>query len=369
MNPHVTMDGIVFETQRFGGISRMHFELLSRLCDADSSARVSVFANRFAADRIPSSACVEHVPIRSPERYMRPGRLFLKAHLRARRVFAQGRLRERKETIWHSSYYTLPTSWDGPIVTTVYDMIHERFSDLFTLRSDEVMRQRKRDCVTSSDLVIAISEATKQDVVQQYGFRAELVRVVHLDAGSAFRAKTEDQSPASPPYLLYVGGRAHYKNPQLLLSTYARWNRRQDVRLVFAGPPVTNQERRLVESLGISHQVDFVSNPDDQLLGSLYQNAQAMIYPSLYEGFGIPLVEAMRSGCPIVASRIPSSLEVAEDAAIYFETREGESLLRSLDAVLEPEVRRSLVIRGLERARQFSWKLSARKLCEAYRSL
>lgn len=364
------MDGVIFETQRFGGISRMYTELLDNLEGLKQPVNVSVFTNRFASSRVPRNGCVDHFTIASPERFARPGRVFSQLHPVIRRVFAERHLAQRRNSIWHSTYYTMPTSWEGPVVTTVYDMIHERFPELFRHRRDESMRRRKRTCITSADALIAISEATKKDVADYYHLDPERIHVIHLAPSPSFTAPPETKDTSGKrPYLLYVGGRAHYKNVWTLLEGYALWDQRTEVRLVFVGPMPSTAELDLLTKLGIDSLVSFQGYPDDEKLAHLYSQALALVYPSLYEGFGIPLVEAMSMGCPIIASKIPSSLEVASDCALYFEPQDIDSLVDALNGVTEERRRQSLINAGYRRASRFSWSRSAAKLAETYASV
>lgn len=368
MTLKVTMDGVIFETQRFGGISRMYEEVLPRVCRSTPPVQITLMMNKFAGDRGPTASCIERLPIATPERFLRPGRLFGRIHPRLRATFARRQISGHEASIWHSTYYTHPTRWSGPIVTTVFDMIHERFAHLFTAPWDQSMRNQKRRCVVSSDLIIAISEATKVDVVNHYGVSPERVRVLHLAAGSAFEQEGNEVSHWRRPYLLYVGGRNHYKNFGILLHAYGRWNGNASHDLLIAGPPQSASERKILKDFRLQEKVTFIEHPSDQLLASLYRHSIALVYPSLYEGFGIPLLEAMRTDCPVIASRIPTSIEVAGDAAIYFDPDDSDGLVEALDAVTEPATRDCLREKGRRRANLFSWEEAARKLVEAYRA-
>lgn len=368
MNIRVTMDGIIFETQKQGGISRMYQEILPRLCGADPSSRISLFTKRALAQPVPAGSCIDYFQIHSPERFLRPTRLFGRTYPLVRAVCAHPYLMRRRTSVWHSTYYTMPLSWDGPIVTTVHDLIHERFPNLFSSASDEALRARKRKSINSSSVIIAVSESTKEDLTGYYGVSPERVKVIHLAAGSTFQQQLNDEvAIRERPYLLYVGNRGHYKNASLLLEAYARWHGNSDVDLLMVGPPPTSKEVTLVNDLSVAGRVGFISDAGDRTLATMYLQAIALVYPSLYEGFGIPLVEAMSSGCPIIASRIPSSVEVAGDAAIYFDPDNGETLLQALDEVMDTAARQALAQRGRLRGESFSWEKAARELALAYR--
>ena len=127
--------------------------------------------------------------------------------------------------------------------------------------------------------------------------------------------------------MLYVGRRSHYKNFSTLLQAYSVWKHRNEITLAAVGPPGSRVEEQQLAKLGIHDRVHYLTNVNDEELCLLYNEAIAFVYPSLYEGFGVPLLEAMASGCPIIASRIPATIEVAGECPVYFEATEVGSLL------------------------------------------
>jgi glycosyltransferase involved in cell wall biosynthesis len=174
---------------------------------------------------------------------------------------------------------------------------------------------------------------------------------------------------AAKPFLLYVGKRTHYKNFNLLLEAYGSWPGRTEVDLVVVSDSAwtPDEQRYLAESTLDSHVQLLIDINDEQLRG-LYAQAVALVYPSLYEGFGIPLLEAMACGCTVVASDIPSSREVAGDCPVYFDPTSAEDLRGALDKALQqtgnPEQRAA----AIEHAANFSWNKTARQTLEIYHS-
>ena len=131
-----------------------------------------------------------------------------------------------------------------------------------------------------------------------------------------------------------MGTRGQHKNFLLLLEAYARWDRRSELSLVAVGAPWSNDEVHHLEIRGVSDRVHLLTDVDDERLCRLYNCAAALVYPSLYEGFGVPLLEAMACGCPIIASRIPSTIEVAGECPIYVEPTEPEDLIEAFDTAV-----------------------------------
>jgi len=250
-------------------------------------------------------------------------------------------------------------------------MIYERFARFFNRPIDEQVREQKRHCVLTADVVICVSETTQRDVQQFYGIDAAKTQVMPLAHSPIFRLlENRDYSstpPTDKPFLLYVGDRRSHKNFRVLLQAYNSWPRRKEVDLVIVGGQWSKEERQ--HFVGLTDRVHLLMDVDDQRLCLLYNQTSAFVYPSLYEGFGIPLLEAMACGCPIIASRIPSTLEVAGECPIYFEPTKAEDLLAAFDAALSEGRNSERVRSGLERVKCYSWDKTAKQVLEVYRVL
>jgi glycosyltransferase involved in cell wall biosynthesis len=370
----LTIDGVIFETQARGGISRLFAEILPRICKIDSGLEIDLlFETRRLQQQLPQHRGIRNRPIPSASVYLRPWRLWHTWHNNAQTLLNAFYAGGGKGRIWHSTYYTLPLKWHGQRVVTVYDMIHEHYPEFFNSPEDEAFRQQKRRCLTQADRVICISEVTRQDLLERYQLDEDRLRVVHLAAGSTF----QEQSLPPPlavlglrPYLLYVGSREGYKNFDRLLEAYQSWKGRTDFDLVAVGgsQPTNAESQRLHES-GLFDRIRFLGSINDDQLRALYHHATAFVYPSRYEGFGIPLLEAMACGCPVVASRIPTTVEVAGDVPIYFEIADNDTLLNALDLALQESPGSRRRADGVRRAQAFSWNETAHKTLAVYRDL
>jgi glycosyltransferase involved in cell wall biosynthesis len=301
--------------------------------DLDEKTQMIVLTSGKLRQPIPQHPHIVHRPIIPVSDILRPRRVWLSLHEFTRRhLISRTVTNMGDDAIWLSTYYTMPPiGWKGKTVAFVYDMIHEKYADLFNKRTDALFREQKQQVVESADRVICISETTRQDVLDLYQLNPEHVGVAHLAHSPIFRPLTDEmKSPFSQPYILYVGSRAHYKIFRFLLEGYANWPNRQ-IELVVVGSPWTDPENELLQKYDLVDRVHLLSGVSDEELTTLYNVAEAFVYPSLYEGFGIPLLEAMACGCPVVASDIPSSCEVAADAAFYFDPTSIESLHTVLD--------------------------------------
>jgi glycosyltransferase involved in cell wall biosynthesis len=372
----IIVDGIIYQSQSKGGISRLFSEILPRMCDMDESLHITLLTSGRRRQALPAHPRIRRRFLLPVERFLPPGRLWKPVVPRARAIIQRLGVGNSSGRIWHSTYYTMPEKWDGPVVISVVDMIHERFPNLFDgLGSDQFVEQKRR-CVLAADAVICISKTTLKDVQQFYGIDTidpARMHVVPLATSEVFRKLNDAHYSIEPlmakPFFLYVGARAHYKNFSSLLFAYSVWPKRKEVDLIVVGNGWSRDEEQYLVRLGISDQVHLFMNIDDDSLCSLYNQATAFTYPSLYEGFGIPILEAMACGCPIVASRIPATIEVAGECPIYFEPTEPEDLLAAMDLALS-EGRDSRRVRlGLEHVKHYSWDKTARQTLDVYHAL
>ena len=370
---NVFIDGIVYQWQLYGGISRLYNEVLPRMCNLDSSLHITLFTEGSFTQSLPEHSRIIHKAIPSVNHFFRPGRVWKPIIQVPKRYVRRLWIGRGNGKIWHSTYYTLPEPWDGWQVATVVDMIHERFVDLFNEPKNNLFRERKRHCLQKADAVICISETTRRDLQNFYGLESENIYVIPLACSEVFeQLKQLDESSkpqAEQPFLLYVGDRNHYKNFDTLIRAYSIWSHLKEVALVVVGSPWSSGEKQCLSKLRLRDYVQLITNVDDKELCQLYNQAVAFVYPSLYEGFGIPLLEAMACGCPIVASHIPSTIEVAGDCPIYFDPSEVDSLLVALDITVSKGRDSEGVQSGFRQVEQYSWDDTAKKTLEVYHAL
>lgn len=369
----VVIDGVIYQLQAYGGISRLYSEILPRMCELDDSLQLSLLTKGQLKQPLPEHPRIKHLAIPLINRYLRPGRMWKPIVLLAERFVRQLWIGRGKGKIWHSTYYTMPEKWEGSMVITVVDMIPERFAGLFNGPENNQFREQKRLCVQEADAVICISETTRQDVRRFYGLNTDSICVVPLACSDVFRqlehCEVGLKMPIRKPFLLYVGIRAHYKNSDALIQAYSIWSQRKDVALVFVGKPWLADEENHLAALGIQDWVHLLTDTDDETLCHLYNQAAAFVFPSFYEGFGMPLLEAMACGCPIIASHIPSTIEVAGDCPIYFEPTEVDDLVRAFNVALSEGRSTECVQAGLKRVKSYSWDKTATKILEVYREV
>ena len=360
----VLFDHQIFATQSRGGISRYFFEL-AREMGEHTGVSVDLFGGLNITDFDLHSLANERVHVSSVHRPRIPktARAFGALNATALRA-GPGR---RHHDIYHPTYFDALPAARGRRVTTVYDMAHERFADIM-FPGDPTAAQKRR-AVAKSDAVIAISEATKIDLIEILGVPEERISVIHL--ANSLRARTGLPSPVEGPYILYVGVRYGYKNFERLLRVFdGNPDLNAAYKLVcFGGPEFSASEHSIVDGAGLAERVLRFSG-DDTILARMYENASALVYPSLYEGFGLPPLEAMYFHCPVLASRIAPVIEVAGDAAIYFDPTDDADLEAQLTTILSDEdVRSRLRAAGERKEAEYSWARCADETLAFYREV
>ncbi len=365
---HVLVDASVIALQRHGGISRIYREIIPRMCEIDRQLHIGLATWVPGSKDPPSHPRVRQYRVPNSYELLRPWRLWKNTFSSAQSTLEKLFLKNSEAQVFHSTYYRIFPFLDTPMVLSVYDMIYEKFALEYFPEADE-FREQKRRAILLAEVIITITEATRRDLIDLYGVNERKVRVVHLGCGEDFILGTEISKLSAPkkPYLMYVGSRQLYKGFDTLLDAYASWPRKSDLRLLVVGEPWTEAERKALSDLKLANQVDLIRSPDDKTLAQLYRSSVALVYPSRYEGFGLPLLEAMACGCSIVASRIPSSVEVAENCPIYFDPGDPGELRDALDEVLSIPLER--INEGIRLARSYSWSTTARKTAEIYREV
>jgi glycosyltransferase involved in cell wall biosynthesis len=248
-------------------------------------------------------------------------------------------------------------------------MIHE----LFSARMDPTGRhaEEKRRAVLAAQAVICISENTKRDLLERYPLPEGKVSVTHLSSEIDESLSYGPEPVPSRPYFLYVGARTVYKNFDGLLRAFASAaSGCAEAALCVVGLPFDETERRLIAQLKLDDRLEHYGHVGDAHLAKLYRCSNAFVYPSLYEGFGIPVLEAMACGALVVASNSSSLPEVVGDAGILFNPRSTDDLADVLISLMKGVAgRERLIAAGRRRAKQFSWDETVSKTLAVYRSV
>lgn len=252
-----------------------------------------------------------------------------------------------------------------PVVLTVHDFTYELMPELFDDVSADL--QRKAQWLDAASAVVCVSETTRADLERFHPeFDRPVVVAPHAVSAGFFEAKAGPMRGVPERYLLHVGNRHRHKNVGLLLKAFAEISRRdRGIHLVMSGAGLP-EELEVINELGITDRTHLVKVSDSRL-GALYAGAEAFVFPSLYEGFGLPLLEAMAAGCPVVMSDIPASVEVAGDAAMAVDPHDVDGLAAALERLLgDRALSDRMRHEGRRRAQTYSWDRSAQITATAY---
>lgn len=276
--------------------------------------------------------------------------------------------------LYHPTYYSdaiFKMKFGIKYVVTVHDMINELYPEYF--RDDKQAKFvsiTKKRLIENADRVIAISQNTKKDILKYCAVPEDNIDVIyhgnHFDQSSDCNETAVD---IPTKYILYVGSRYEYKNfTRFVTAAAPLLIEKSDLYLISAGGgPFDTEELSLMAKLGIENKIRHRSVDDDTLV-SLYKNATLFVFPSIYEGFGLPILEAFSSGCPLVLSSTGAFHEIAGSAAEYFDPFCEQSMYSTISKVLhDDDLRHSLISRGREQVKLFSWAETGKQTYETYK--
>ncbi len=345
------VDGQIFSLQQQGGISRLYYEILRRM----SPSEHCVLYRGFYQDVYDWSTLelTRNIGIFCSFDGRIIGRLIrmidpLWLEMEWKKSTALG------EELYVSTYYRLPRYRTGSrIIVGDYDCTHEHFPELFP-NARKVMEMKRR-AFSDSDLVLTISESSKRDVMRFYGVPDRKIEVFPLGVDTIFDMEGSPRSSKGcskrKPYLLYVGSRAGYKNFSILQAAFEQ-GLGKDYDLVVVGGGMLSP----AELEPFSGQVRWLY-ANDSRLRQLYQGAAAFVYPSRYEGFGLPPLEALACGCPVVVSDHPVAHEVLSDRVEYCLWNDTSGFIEAVGRAVAQDKQTRL--RGHMHAREYSWEKAA----------
>lgn len=275
--------------------------------------------------------------------------------------------------LFHPTYYDdyfLDLISKKPFVVTAHDLIYEKFSAKYPIKDPYI--KSKENLLKMASRIIAVSENTKKNLVEHYKIEPNKIEVIYLASSLNLGANNKKPQTVELPekYFLFVGNRSYYKNFTFFIEIAAKFlYEDKNLSVVCTGKAFEKDEIILLNNLGIADRVKQLFANDEEL-SYLYTNALAFIFPSLYEGFGIPVLEAFSCDCPVLLSNQSSLPEVGGDAAIYFNPTDQLSLHQALEKVIgDGNVREELKLKGRERLKDFSWEKTAIKTVDLYKSV
>lgn len=359
----VAIDDQIFIAQRLGGISRYFAELIKIFRESPELEVEAVTPFRYVMS--------EHLLERDPLRYSIPP---LPAVAQRRKVLRTlnsvqriVRRPDRAEIVHHTFYYPEYLRRPAAVrVCTIYDMIPERYPGLYPGGNPHVAKDLY---VQACDALMCVSNTTKNDLLSHYGPLDKPIVITPLGVGEEFFS-ARAVSSIEQPYVLFVGQRVGYKNFDVLLRAFSKLIAKRSLKLLCVGGPGFDEvEVTRIATLNLQNQVTHRTVTDDEL-PALYASAVCFVFPSYYEGFGLPIVEAFAAGCPVVLVEMNSALEVGGNAAQFFDAHDDEKLAEIIETMVDdPASRSHWIDEGRKRAPDFRWYKTAELTRDLYRSV
>lgn len=345
----IVYDNIIYALQKAGGISVYWSELSKRIAQHD----VDFYG--YESDNI----FYNNQNIKQKQESFLPIKL-------VRYLSFQKRL--PKGTIFHSSYYRIADQKDVANIVTVYDFTYEKYCSGLPRY---VHSWQKKRAINKSDGIVCISHSTKQDLLQFYpNIKEDKIKVIYLGAYESFELiespkdelKKVFKELIDKQYVLYVGDRSNYKNFDIAVKTTQQIH--NCILVIVGGGALRADEKELLQEEYFHYQ-----GISTKVLNILYNNAFCLLYPSNYEGFGIPILEAMKAGCPVVSTNISSIPEVAGDAGLLVDKIEAEEFVKAILKLENKGFRDEIISKGFEQAKKFSWDKCFEETLEFYKEV
>ncbi len=354
----------------WAGVGTYSYNLLKSLQQIDKDNEYILFCEQQSAAQVPQT--------RNFRRRVVTERVFSAFH----QLLFSLSLKRHSLDIFHSPHFVYPLFVSSPSVVTIHDLIPLVFpASMRSSVARTYYRRANKKAIGKAERIIAVSESTKRDIQKVFGVAGEKIALIPNGVADSFKVISNEASldgikkrcRIRSKYILNVGNPKPHKNWTGLVEAFAALDEGfSDYQLVLVGSsdPRFPQVVRLIKRLGLEDRVmitGFVSEKDMVLL---YNAAEMFVFPSLYEGFGLPVLEAMACGTPVVSSNTSSLPEVVGDAGILFDPNDKTDLVKGIEMVLSnEELRQDLLRRGLERIRHFSWTGTAQQTLEVYQQM
>lgn len=364
----IVYDYQIFCLQRYGGISRYFFELARKISNLN-------YPNNIVD--ITSLIYINNYLKNSSENFKIHGKKITGSNLIGKlltlpnRLFSPSLISNLNPDILHHTYYIDHhdfLNFKGKKVITIHDLIDEKFpqSSLYS----KTLRRFRAKAIKESDHIICISKNTQKDLINIFNVEEEKTTVIYHGINTT--KNKEKNKSTNKKYILYVGNRRGHKNFKKLLEAFSinKLVNNDYKLLAFGGGKFDNNERRFIKELNIPEEKIINLQGNDFLLNKMYKNASLFVYPSIYEGFGMPPLEAMSHDCPVVCSNTSSIPEIVGDAAFLFDPLSKKSISESIQLVLfNSTLKDNLVKKGRKRIKDFTWEKCSLNTYETYKRI
>lgn len=353
----------------FTGIGRYTFELVKRLIENHPEHEWVLFMNPREYEKFSFPKNVKKIQTQARHYSLAEQISFLHA------------LNKEKCDLVHFPHFNLPLLYRRPYIVTIHDTTISYFPGKKKNKwwHKAAYNLIIRHAIFGSKAIISVSENTKKDIIKLYRANPHKITTIHNGLGKDFKPATQKQQDAlrkkydlSRKFILYTGVWREHKNLVRLIRTFGilfRKNILPDLQLVIAGKedPFYPEVKETIQSLQLQNQVKLVGFVPTKDLSPLYSAASAYVFPSLYEGFGFPPLEAMSTKTPVAASKTSSIPEVCSDAALYFDPYEVSDMSQKIEKILTDEkLQKELIKKGLEQIKKYDWEKCYQETWEVY---
>ena len=354
-------DHQIFTMQSFGGISKYIFEL-HKSKNFESEIYTKYTKNIYLKNNTLINKSQDN-------KYL--NFIFRKLVWNLNEKYCIKKLKENKYDIFHPTYfnnYFLPLIQQKPYIITIYDTIHEIFPSYF--RQNDKTALKRKELILAANRIIAISENTKKDIIRLYNIDPNTIDVIYLGYESIEQTTLLNNSQLPENYILFIGNRSRYKNFTFFITAVAEFLKSDtNLFLVCTGFSFTIEEKILFTNLGIKNKVKHIFFQESNLF-TIYKHAKLFVYPSLYEGFGLPILDAFNAKCPTILSNASCFPEIAQDGALYFEVGNIDSLKTKInDLLTNNTLKEDLIKKATKRLEDFSWDNTREKTFSSYKKL
>ncbi len=344
------------------GSGEVSFELLRQLYNLDKKNHYRIYLPISRSEDLPSEReNWKYIVVKNQK--------FWTATALSKKLFQD----KGKLDVFFSPTHYLPLYVSSPSVVAILDLSYIHFPQLFKKKDLYQLKIWGKYSVKKASKIITISEASKSDIIKYYKAPSSKVAVVYPGIKEMDKKRTNIKARYNieGDYILFVGTFQPRKNIVRLIEAFSEINDK-NIKLLVIGKKgwMFEEIMKAPDKYGVEDRVKFLDNVPDDDLPSFYSNAQCFILPSLYEGFGLPVLEAMQNGCPVITSKVSSLPEAGGDAALYINPHDSSDIADKIDKVLEDEKLRAEMIRkGYEQVKKFSWEKAARETLDVLESL
>lgn len=366
----IYFDGVIYSWQKGGGVYNYIEEIISRSGknkELEVNLLVSAPSHKITEKKGVSIKYITYIG-KIPDFIFK---LVRKLMFPINKVLSERYFKKVRDGVFHSTYYTTYKNLKIPQVLTVHDMTYEKFPNFFNSPGAKRFMANKKKCILQADSIICVSEATKKTLLDLYKIEERKISVIYHGVSESFLHETMryENILLDKPYFLFVGNRSLYKNFIFLIEAFSKWNKNKEYNLLLiGGGKLSEEELTLINNLNLNKQVKHLGFVEEKYLKYIYKKSKAFIFPSLDEGFGLPIIEALSSKTQVIASDITVFKEIGENMLIYFDPYKIESLIDAL----EKSISNTKTIQELEKnseyvTNKFTWKKCFEKTIEIYK--